>query len=468
MTGENRNDNKNLAVVILAAGKGKRMKSDLPKVLHEICGFPLVGYVLEVAGGLAAGEITVVVGKGSGEVMGAIGGGFRFVVQEEQKGTGHAVMVALEGMDPRFSEVLVLPGDAPLITTGTLRELVEARRRENAAASLLSAELDDPAGYGRIVRHPDGTVKSIVEEVDATDDIRAIREVNSCTYVFGREPLEKGLGLLTTDNAQGEYYLTDAVEGFTRGGRTVAAMIGNTEEVLGVNDRSQLALAGAIMRQRINAGLMADGVSITDPSNTYIDHGVEVGSGTAMMPMVLISGKTTIGKDCRIGPCTSIKDSAVGDGADIAFSVLDGCRISGGANVGPFSRLRPGTVLEPDSKAGSFVEMKNTTVGRGSKVPHLSYMGDATIGENSNVGAGSITCNYDGEKKYPTVIGDGAFIGSDTMMVAPVRIGDEATTGAGSVISKDVPDGNLAIERTEQKNLPEWKSRKKGKKGKSK
>ncbi|MHB8895700.1 MAG: bifunctional UDP-N-acetylglucosamine diphosphorylase/glucosamine-1-phosphate N-acetyltransferase GlmU [Candidatus Geothermincolia bacterium] len=456
--------NKDLAVVVLAAGKGKRMKSDLPKVLHCICGAPLVGYVLEAVGQLHAGEVTVVVGNGSQEVIDAIGEGYRCVLQAEQNGTGHAVMVALEGMDPRFKEVLVLAGDAPLITARTLERLVEARRLGNAAASLLTADLDDPTGYGRIIRNSDGTVKAIVEEVDATDAQRAIREVNSCTYVFDRAALVAGLGFLTTENAQGEYYLTDVVEGFAEQERTVVAVKGEAHDAFGVNDRSQLAQACAIMRRRVNADLMAAGVTIVDPSNTYIDYGVEIGSGSTIMPVVFMTGKTTIGNGCSIGPCTSVNDSTVGDGTDIQFSVVDGCRISSGVSVGPFSRLRPGTVLEESSKAGSFVEMKNTTVGRGSKVPHLSYMGDARIGENSNVGAGSITCNYDGENKYPTEIGDGAFIGSDTMLVAPVRIGDDATTGAGSVISKDVPDGSLGIERTEQANVLDWKSRKKGKK----
>lgn len=450
-------------MVILAAGLGKRMKSDLPKVLHEICGAPLVGYVLEAARELDPGEMTLVVGNGAEEVKAAIGDGCRYALQEEQKGTGHAVIVALEGMDAHFTEVLVLPGDAPLITAETLERLVSERRSGGAAATLLCAELEDPTGYGRIIRNSDGTVQSIVEEGDATDEQRAVREVNSCTYVFDRAALEAGLELLTTDNVQGEYYLTDVIGEFARSDRVVAAVRGQAEEVTGVNDRSQLAETAAIMRRRINMALMAEGVTIVDPETTYIDHGVTVGSQTTVRPMTFLTGSTAIGEGCAIGPCTSINDSSVGDRADITFSVVDGCRISAEANVGPFSRLRPGTVLEEKSKAGSFVEMKKTTVGRGSKVPHLSYIGDTTIGEDSNVGAGSITCNYDGENKYPTVIGDRAFIGSDTMMVAPVKIGDDATTGAGSVISEDVPDGNLGIERTEQKNVPDWKCRKKGK-----
>jgi bifunctional UDP-N-acetylglucosamine pyrophosphorylase / glucosamine-1-phosphate N-acetyltransferase len=455
--------NKDLSVVILAAGQGKRMRSELPKVLHRICGKPLVAYVLEAARALGPGEIAVVVGTGSEEVICALGEGCRKVFQAEQKGTGHAVMMAIEDMDPRFTEVLVLPGDAPMVTGGTIERLAAARREGRHDASMLTAEVDDPCGYGRIVRGADGKVAAIVEEADATDEQREIIEVNSCTYVFERAALEKGLGSLGTDNAQGEYYLTDVIAEFASRGPGVAAVMGDPEEIFGINDRSQLAQAAGMMRERINGELMASGVSIVDPSATYIDSGVQVGRDTEIRPMVFLSGATTIGKGCRVGPCTSLNDTSVADGCEILFSVLDGSEVASGANVGPFSRLRPGTVLGESSKAGSFVEMKNTRVGRGSKVPHLSYMGDTDIGEESNVGAGSITCNYDGENKYQTKIGDRAFIGSDTMLVAPVSVGDEATTGAGSVISEDVPDGNLAIERSPQKNVPGYRERKKGK-----
>lgn len=451
-------------MVILAAGLGKRMKSGLPKVLHEICGLPLLGYVLEASKELEAGETTVVIGNGAEEVRAAAGDGLRYALQEEQKGTGHAVMVALEEMDPSFTEVLVLPGDAPLVRAGTLRGLIEARRR-GAVASLLSAELDEPAGYGRIIRGKGGTVRAIVEEADATGEQRAITEVNSCTYVFDRAALEGGLERLGKDNAQGEYYLTDVISAFAEEGLPVEAVEGGAEEVSGVNDRIQLAGAAAAMRRRINESLMAKGVTMVDPSATYVDYGVRVAAGTMLMPMVFLSGDTSVGEGCAIGPCASINDSTVGEGAQVRFSVVDGCSIGKAADVGPFSRLRPGTVLGEDSKAGSFVEMKETTVGRGSKVPHLSYVGDATIGEQANVGAGSITCNYDGEKKHRTTIGDRAFIGSDTMLVAPVNVGSDASTGAGSVITEDVPDGNLAIERTRQKNVPGWKDGRKGKKG---
>lgn len=460
--------NPKLAILILAAGKGKRMKSDIPKVLHEICGFALVGYVLEAVEPLR-GQVRVIVGNGASAVERAVGSECLCVLQAEQRGTGHAVMVGLEGLDPGVDEVLVLAGDAPLVTAATLESLVEARREAGAAASMMTATIEDPRGCGRIVRREGGAVEAIVEEADATAEQRGICEVNSCTYVFEREALERGLEALTTNNAQGEYYLTDVVKGFASVGAPVVTVAGTAEEVLGVNDREQLALACSIMRRRISSRLMAEGVSIVDPSNTYIDHGVSVASGTVVMPMVFITGESSIGENCTIGPCTSINDTSVADDCSIQFSTVDGCEIMSGANVGPFSRLRPGCRLGPESKAGSFVEMKKTNVGRGSKVPHLSYMGDTTIGEGANVGAGSITCNYDGVNKFPTTIGDGAFIGSDTMLVAPVNIGKDSVTGAGSVITSDVPDGSLGIERTEQKIIPDYgKRRKKGNKDKGK
>jgi bifunctional UDP-N-acetylglucosamine pyrophosphorylase/glucosamine-1-phosphate N-acetyltransferase len=462
MAGKNStSDNKELSVVILAAGKGKRMKSGVPKVLHEICGRPLLGYVLDAVGTLGAGEVAIVIGNGADEVRAAAGDGYRFVHQAEQKGTGHAVMKALEEMDPRFREVLVLPGDTPLITGETLARLSSARRARRAAAAMLTAVLDDPTGYGRVCRDEKQAVSKIAEEVDASVEERAIREVNACTYAFDRDELEKGLETLTTDNAQGEYYLTGVIERLTTRSLQVVAVRGSAEEILGVNDRRQLAEAGRITRRRINDRLMMDGITIIDPDTTYIDYGIEIGRETTVMPMVFITGATTIGEDCHIGPCTAINESVIGGGCDIRFSSVDGCSLASGVTVGPFSRLRPGCELGPHARAGSFVEMKKTVVGKGSKVPHLSYMGDATIGEDANVGAGSITCNYDGETKSPTTIGDRAFIGSDTMMVAPVRIGDDAVTGAGSVISEDVPDGALGIERTEQKNILDF--RKKGK-----
>lgn len=452
---------KRLAVVILAAGKGKRMKSRTPKVLHGVCGRPLLEFALISAGKLGPAETLVVVGNGAEEVAALVGGRARCVEQAEQKGTGHAVMVALEALPAGIEELVVLPGDSPLLEAGTLKALVDARREAGVAAAMLTAVLPDPAGYGRVLREAGGAVRGIVEEADASAGQRLIGEVNAGTYCFSRSELAGALSGLTDDNAQGEYYLTDAIGEFVESGREVVAVTGAPEEALGINDREQLARVEALFRERINSGLMLSGVTMTDPGRTYIDFGVEVGADTVIMPLVFLSGSVRVGSGCRIGPCAWINDSTVGDCCDVSFSSVDGCEIRRGANIGPFSRMRPGCLVGPGGKVGSFVEMKKSRLGEGSKVPHLSYIGDAEIGRDVNVGAGTITCNYDGEEKHPTTIGDGAFIGSDTMLIAPVNIGEGATTGAGSAIAEDVPEGALGIERGEQRNVAGWRRKKK-------
>jgi bifunctional UDP-N-acetylglucosamine pyrophosphorylase/glucosamine-1-phosphate N-acetyltransferase len=462
MTGEN----ESLAVVVLAAGQGKRMKSGLPKALHRICGRTLVELVLDQAEGLDAGEVLVVVGRDSQDISEVVGDRARCVIQGEPKGTGHAVMAALEGLDPRYEELLVLPGDSPLIQRPTLESLLVERRTQGAVASMLTVRMDDPTGYGRVVRNDRNGIARIVEEADATEGERVIAEVNACTYAFQRDTLQKALGSLKADNTQGEYYLTGVVEEFVRGGLGVATVGGVAEEALGVNDREQLATAAAVLRNRINRELMLQGVTMTDPDRTYVDWGVEVGRDTIIMPLVFLTGRTRIGAGCSVGPCTSVADSVLGDRCGVEFSWLDECEVADDAKIGPYSRLRPGCKIGPGCRVGSFVEMKNTVVGRGGKVPHLSYVGDAVIGEDANVGAGSITCNYDGEEKHKTEIGDRAFIGSDTMLIAPVRVGSDATTGAGSSIYEDVPDGSLGIERSEQKNVLNWRANRKKKRKK--
>jgi bifunctional UDP-N-acetylglucosamine pyrophosphorylase/glucosamine-1-phosphate N-acetyltransferase len=460
--------NSNLAVAVLGAGKGTRMKSDTPKVLHPVCGRPMVKYVLDEVGSLDAGVVFLVVGPGSERVRSAVGDGIKFVEQNEPLGTAHALRVVLEDLDESYSEILVLPADSPLIRGETLQGLIDARRAQDAAASLLAAELDEPHGYGRLVMDASGGVKRIVEETDASDEERTIKEVNCSTYVFDRTLVEKTLGLLTTDNTKGEFYLTDAVGLLAFEGGKVVPVTALAEEALGVNDREQLAMVDSVMRSRINRALMEAGVTLVDPGRTYIDYGVEICRDTVIMPLVFITGNSSIGSRCRVGPCTAIKDTVVGDGCVVEFSWLDGCEIGEDVSIGPFSRLRPGTRMLAASKAGSFVEIKNTVVGLGSKVPHLSYMGDAVIGDDVNIGAGSITCNFDGEEKHSTEIGDRAFIGSDTMFIAPVKIGEDAATAAGSAISVDVPEGDLGIERADQKNIEGWRerSRRKGSKKK--
>ena len=456
-------DNSRLAAVVLGAGKGKRMKSDTPKVLHPVCGRPIIEYVLEAASSVGAGETVLVVGQGSEELFSEAGAGIRCVEQGEPLGTGHAVRVALEDLGEEIEEILVLHGDSPLISGGTLQALIDERRAQDAAASLVTTELERPAGYGRVVRDSAGGVQRIVEEADASDEERDIKEVNGCMYAFRRPLLEEALGGLTTDNTQGEYYLTGVVERLISGGDTVVPVVAPAEEMLGINDREQLAAVDSIMRSRINKGLMESGVTFLDPDKAYVDYGVDIGRDSVIFPLVFITGRSRVGSGCRVGPCTTVKDSVIGDGCVVEFSYLEGCEVGGDVNIGPFSRLRPGTRMLATSKAGSFVEIKNTVVGRGSKVPHLSYMGDALIGDEVNIGAGSITCNFDGEKKHSTEIGDRAFIGSDTMFIAPVKIGRDAATAAGSSISRDVPDGSLGIERTAQENIEGWRERRKKK-----
>jgi bifunctional UDP-N-acetylglucosamine pyrophosphorylase/glucosamine-1-phosphate N-acetyltransferase len=450
-----------LAVVVLAAGIGKRMRSETPKALHRVCGSTLLECVLDQVEGLGAREVVVVVGHGAAEVSSVVGERARCVVQAEQNGTGHAVAVAAEVLGPDIDELLVVSGDSPLVRSSTLESLAEARRAESAAASMLTAVLEDPTGYGRVLRGEGGGIERIVEEADAVAGERDVREVNACAYAFDRAPLETALKGLTNENAQGEYYLTDVIEGYVDGGLRVIAVVGSAEEAMGVNDRSQLAFVGELMRDRINRELMLSGVTMVDPRSTYVDLHVAVGRDTVLLPMTFLRGSTRIGEGCSIGPCTEVNDSVLGDGCIVTFSWLDGCEVSSDVEVGPYSRLRPGSRVGSGCRVGSYVETKNSVIGRGSKVPHLSYIGDAEIGEDVNVGAGSITCNYDGEKKHRTVIGDRAFIGSDTMMVAPVKIGADAATGAGSAIYEDVPDGSLGVERSEQKNIPGWRKKRK-------
>jgi len=452
------------AALVLAAGQGTRMKSKRPKVLHEVAGRPMVRHVVEALRGAGIQRIVVVVGHGADGVRAALGDmNVEFAVQEEQLGTGHAVMQAEPLLAGHGGPVVVTCGDVPLLRPETVAQLVETHVARGAAATVLSAMVDDPTGYGRVVRAQapaaaePGRLIRIVEHADASPEERAIREVNSGTYCFDGGRLFEALRAVRPDNAQGEYYLPDAVHVLALGGGFVQAVIApDADEILGVNTRVELARAEAVYRRRIVEHWMLQGVTIVDPDTVYIDADVSLAPDVTVLPFTFIRGNTRIEEDCRIGPHADIADSVVERGAAVERAVVKGSRIGPGCAVGPYAYLRPGTVMEERARVGSFVEVKKSRIGPESKVPHLSYVGDAVLGRDVNLGAGTITCNWDGFNKYETVIEDGARIGSNTNLIAPVRIGKGAFTGAGSSIAKDVPADALAIERAEQRNIEGW------------
>jgi bifunctional UDP-N-acetylglucosamine pyrophosphorylase/glucosamine-1-phosphate N-acetyltransferase len=452
---------KQAAAIVLAAGEGTRMRSALPKVAHEILGVPLVRYVVDAARTAGVGRVITVIGHGA-EAVGALVADTEIAVQDRQLGTGHAVRCAESTLAGFEGPVLILAGDVPLLRSDTLVQLVEKWRETEAACVLLTALFPDPTGYGRIVRDDAGGVAAIVEHKDLTPEHVVTNECNAGVYCFDAALLFSALSRVTPSNAQGEYYLTDVVSLLRADGLTVEALtLADPDESHGINTRVQLAVAARHMQRSINEAHMLAGVTMTDPSLVWIGPAVTIGTDVVIEPMTELAGATSIADRVRIGPSTRILDSAVETGALVEQSVVRGARIGERATVGPNAFIRPGTVLGPDTKVGSFVEVKNSAVGEGSKVPHLSYIGDATIGTGVNVGAGSITCNYDGRGKHPTVIGDDAFIGSATMLVAPVKIGDGAMTAAGSAIAKDVPAGALGIERAEQRTIEGWADRRK-------
>ena len=430
--------------VVLAAGKGTRMKSNRAKVLHTLCGVPMVNYVIEALKPLAPERLLVVVGHQAELVEAVLPEEAEPVLQREQLGTGDAVRVALEALgDEEEGVLLVVNGDGPLISARTLDGLVERHRSAGVGATVLVAELEDPRGLGRVVE--DAGVVRIVEERDATEDERGIALVNLGLYAFGLPEIREAIGKVVLENSQGELYLTDVLEIIGSKSRAVTYQLKNLEEANLVNDRSQLARAEEILRRRILDAHMREGVTVRDPVSTHIEAGVRIGRDTVILPGTYLRGTTSIGSDCVIGPSADLHDTVVADGARVEHSVGRGAEVGEGATVGPYAFLRPGTVLGPDAKVGAYCEVKNTRVGRGSKVPHLSYVGDAEIGEDANLGAGTITANYDGQNKNRTTIGDGAFTGINTNLIAPVTIGEDAYTGAGSVVSKDVPPGKLAV-----------------------
>lgn len=446
-----------LASIILAAGKGTRMKSRLPKVLHRVSGKYMVEHVLDAVGKIGVKQNVVVIGHEAEMVREALGDRVDYAVQEQQLGTGHAVVSAMPCLKDKKGSVLVVCGDTPLLTAETLQELLHVHQESQSMCTVLTAKLTDPTGYGRIIRNEDDTVDRIVEQKDASSEELAVNEINTGTYCFDIKGLNEALATLNNNNAQGEYYLTDTVAYLAGKNKAVNTFIvQDFQETLGINSRLQLSEAENILRMRKLHQLMDEGVTIVDPDSTFIDNEVKVGSDTIIEPFTFLKGETTIGSECVIGPQSEIKNSIVGHGVQINRSVILESSVGDNCNVGPFAYLRPGTRLHNDVKIGDFVEIKNSTIGAGSKIPHLSYVGDAEIGQKVNIGAGSITCNYDGKNKYRTKINDGAFIGSNTNLVAPVEIGNGAITGAGSTITKDAPDNALAVARGKQMNLLNW------------
>jgi bifunctional UDP-N-acetylglucosamine pyrophosphorylase/glucosamine-1-phosphate N-acetyltransferase len=440
-----------LDIVIMAAGLGTRMRSKNAKVLHRLGGRPLIGHVCRTALDFEPDRMIVVVGHQAAEVETAVRDavgereGLVFALQAEQLGTGHAVQQAVEHFTG--GTVVVLSGDVPLVEAATLGDLVYTHRHGQFAATVLTTRLDDPTGYGRIVRGPELDFRRIVEHRDATPIERSVNEINAGIYAFEAAHLVPALARLSTSNAQGEYYLTDVLGQLVAAGDRVGVFLSeNPHEVLGINTRLDLAESEARLRRRTLERLMLAGVTVVDPSTTYVDQTVEVGRDSTLHPGAMLTGATRVGENCTIGPYCQVSDSEVGDDVVVrAMSVLEGARVARGATVGPFARLRPGAVLGEEVHVGNFVEVKNTTLGAGSKANHLTYLGDAEIGERCNIGAGTITCNYDGKRKHKTTIEDEVYIGSDTMLVAPVRVGRGAKTGAGAVVTRDVPEGSLAV-----------------------
>lgn len=450
-------------VIILAAGDGTRMKSSQAKVLHSVAGRSLLGHVLAAVAHLNPAQIRVVVGANRAGVeahIAEISPSATTIYQEKRGGTGHATQLALAGNTPRGT-VLVLAGDTPMLTGQSLAAFLDAHSAGKFAASVLTAEHPDPSGYGRIIRDANDELLRIVEERDASEDEKFIFEINSGVYAFDGAKLADAIGQITDSNSQGELYLTDAIGILKNAGESIAAiMLEDFTEILGVNDRVQLAESAALLRDRINDHWMREGVTIIDPTTTWIDATATLAKDVTLHPGSAILGLTTIASGAVIGPRTTLTNCVVKEGATVLESIATDTVIGEASTVGPFTYLRSGTVLGDSTKAGAFVEMKNSTLGTGSKVPHLSYVGDATIGEGSNIGAATIFVNYDGVEKHHTTVGDHVRIGSDTMLVAPVSIGDGAYTAAGSVITEDVPAGAIGVGRAKQRNVLDWVLRK--------
>lgn len=454
------------SAIVLAAGEGTRMKSKKPKVTHEILGKPLIRWVVDAAREAGIERIVAVLGHGKEQVAPLVEADAEIVVQEQRRGTGDAVAVCQSAFDGVEGSVVVLSGDSPLITPETLRRLVAMREESGASMAVLTMEAENPFGYGRIVRSEDGQVERIVEQKDCSEDEAKITECNSGFYCFDAQALFWALSQVGNDNAQGEYYLTDVLEICRKDGRSVVAMkTEDAAECSGVNSRTQLAAAGKALQRRINERHMAGGVTMVDPDLVWIGPDVRIERDVEILPMTMLLGSTSIGEDTVVGPNSRLVDTVVGRGCLVDETVAIEAVLDDEVTCGPRAYLRPGAHLCDGAKAGTHVEIKKSTVGPGSKVPHLSYIGDCTIGEGVNVGAGSITCNYDGKNKHKTTIGDRAFIGSDTMLVAPVNIGEGALIGAGSVITKDVSPNALGLGRARQTEIADWETCRRAKEG---
>ncbi len=451
------------AVVVLAAGEGTRMRSATPKVLHRLAGRSMLDHVVRAARGLGPEHLLVDVGHAREQVtdhLAQVDAAATAVVQDEQRGTGHAVRVALAGLDHLEGTVVVVPGDAPLLTAAALGRLVAEHEASGAATTLLTARLEDPTGYGRVVRGAGGGVERVVEHKDADAAVREVREVATSVYAFSAGPLREALGRLSTDNAQGEEYLTDVVGLHRLAGLTLHAVVADDpRETAGVNDRAQLAAAARDLRDRLVLAHMRAGVAVLDPATTWVDADVVLEPDATLRPGVQLHRGTVVRAGAVVGPDTTLTACEVGEGATVVRTHAEGAVIGAGASVGPFTYLRPGTRLGAGAKAGAYVEVKASEIGAGSKVPHLSYVGDATVGERSNIGAGTIVVNYDGRDKHRTTIGDDVRIGSGNVLVAPVTVHDGAYTAAGSAVVQDVPAGALGVARARQRNISGWVAR---------
>ena len=439
--------------VVLAAGQGTRMKSSLYKVLHPVAGKPMVGHVVTQAQAANVDQVVTVIGTGAEKVKDYLGDRTEYVLQEEQLGTAHAVKQARSLLEGREGATLVVCGDTPLLTAKTLQAVFDHHEKEKAKATVLTAIVEDAKGYGRVIRNDAGEVKKIVEEKDASDEEKAGKEINTGTYCFDNQLLFKCLDSITNDNAQGEYYLPDVIEILqSKGEKVMAYALEEEEEALGVNDRVALSKAEYYMRKRINEVHMKNGVTLIDPATTYIDSDVVIGNDTLIEPGVYLKGKTEIGQDCRIGAHSVITDSRIKNHVTILSSTMEEAVMEEGSNIGPNSHLRPGTVLGEQVHVGNFVEIKKATVGKDTKIGHLTYVGDAELGENINVGCGTVFVNYDGQEKHKTVVKDHSFIGCNANLIAPVTVEAHSYVAAGSTITENVPSESLAIARARQVN----------------